>query len=1039
MSVCFLTNKGMPVAILEKDTNLQFPHFTLLKASAGSGKTYALTQRFVQFLLSGKIPRNGLRNILAITFSNNASKEMKERVLEWLKLIHFDHPERMGELLQIVSLDRETLRENAGNLVEEILAHYSNFQVRTIDSFMSTVFKASAIDFGYTPDFEILMNPDPLTDYAFGLFLRNVKEGTGEAALLDDIVRIILENKRDEAAYLWDPSSALLVEIKKICRKMASLGETPRIETDPAAIREIREEIRSRLERLEELIETSGLDRSGSSSYPDILSLAREGRFAGLIGRGLKNNPARKPKKADSRGQDAYERIAKEWVETGKRIRAFVSWYARSFYAPYLLFHQSFSGTVEWVKRHQGKIPIEDINKKLGDYLRADIVPDIYFRIGESVLHYLIDEFQDTSPVQWQNLFPLIDNSLAQGGSLFVVGDTKQAIYGFRDADYTIMKSFETRNPFPSSKQDVLELDTNYRSLPKILEFSAKIFKEVGPSLDHYAEGVKRSGLSEYTQNPRKGETRSGYVEVEILDRDDEDPPERKKLQDVIEDLKERGYRYRDMAVLTAKNERVVQVTTWLNEKDVPFISYSSLDIRRRKITGEVISLLRFLDSPPDDLSFAAFILGDIFAGMLAGFHPGIGDREIRQFLFKNREQAPLYKAFQKEFGELWERHFSGLFRSAGYLPLYDLVTEIFRGFKVFEGMKDEEAVLAKILEAIKEFEGRGSNSLKDFLGSATEEETTGKEWNVDVPKGMDAVQAMTLHKAKGLGFPVVIVLLYGERNRGFDYIVHKEGGEVCFLKLNKDIAGCDPLFERLYHEEEIHEQVDRLNGLYVEFTRAEEELYVIGVKGDRDRFPFDLLPVGDYPPSAKTRRVFTEEGEGGEPFPLFHHTGRVPFPVSTAERFTLEERQRGEFIHRVLFLVEDTAEGLEDTLSRAIRQVKVEMRIDLPDRSVMEPLIRMLRSGEMADYFTRAPGREFKKEQEFSDGEGRLFRMDRLVVERDRVTVVDYKTGMERDAEKRDEAQVRNYIKILRGVYPGQGIEGVIAYIDLGEVMKIT
>ena len=174
-------------------------------------------------------------------------------------------------------------------------------------------------------------------------------------------------------------------------------------------------------------------------------------------------------------------------------------------------------------------------------------------------------------------------------------------------------------------------------------------------------------------------------------------------------------------------------------------------------------------------------------------------------------------------------------------------------------------------------------------------------------------------------------------------------------------------------------------------------------------------------------------------PFPLFHHTGRVPFPVSTAERFTLEERQRGEFIHRVLLLVEDTAEGLEDTLSRAIRQVKVEMRIDLPDRSVMEPLIRMLRSGEMADYFTRAPGREFKKEQEFSDGEGRLFRMDRLVVERDRVTVVDYKTGMERDAEKRDEAQVRNYIKILRGVYPAQGIEGVIAYIDLGEVMKIT
>jgi ATP-dependent helicase/nuclease subunit A len=1029
----------MPVPILEKDVNLQFPHFTLLKASAGSGKTYALTERFVQFLLSGRIPRNDLRNILAITFSNNASKEMKERVLEWLKLIHFGHPERMGELLEIVSVDRETMRERAGNLIEEILAHYSDFQVRTIDSFMSTVFKASAIDFGYTPDFEILMNPDPLTEYAFGLFLRNVKEGTGEATLLEDIVKIILEHKRDEAAYLWDPSSALLVEIKKICRKMASLGETPRVENDSAAIQKIRKEIGSRLERLEDLIAASGLDRSGNSSYPDILALVREGRHAGLIGRGLKNNPVRKPKKGDSGVQGAYERINMEWAEVGKLIQVFISCYARSFFTPYLLFHQSFSGTVEWVKKHQGRISIEDINKKLGEYLRADIVPDIYFRIGESVLHYLIDEFQDTSPIQWQNLFPLIDNSLAQGGSLFVVGDTKQAIYGFRDADYTIMKSLETRNPFPSAKQDVLELDTNYRSLPKILEFSAKVFKGVGPSLDHYAEEVKRSGLSQYTQNPRKGETRPGYVEVEILERDDEIPPERKKVQDIIEDLKGRGYRYRDIAVLTAKNERVVRVTTWLNEKEIPFISYSSLDIRRRKITGEVISLLRFLDSPPDDLSFATFVLGNIFAGTLAGSHPGIGDKAIRRFLFRNREKAPLYKAFQKEFGELWERHFSGLFRSAGYLPLYDLVTEIFSVFRVFEGMNGEEAVLAKILEAIKDFEGRGYNSLRDFLGSAAEEETAGKEWNIDVPKGVDAVQAMTLHKAKGLGFPVVIVLLYGERNRGFDYVVHREGGEACLLKLNKDIAACDPLLETLYREEGIHGQVDRLNGLYVEFTRAKEELYVIGVKGQRDRFPFDLLPVGEYPPSAKTPRVSTEEGEGGEAFPLFHHAGRVPFSVTGAERITPEERQRGEFIHRVLFLVDDTTEGLEDILSRAIKQVKGEMRVDLPDRSMMEPLIHMLRSEEMADYFTRAPGREFRKEQEFSDGDGRLFRMDRLVIERDRVTVVDYKTGKERDAEKRDEAQIRNYMKILREVYPGQRIEGVIAYVDLGEVTKIT
>ncbi|OGP63055.1 MAG: hypothetical protein A2170_11730 [Deltaproteobacteria bacterium RBG_13_53_10] len=118
---------------------------------------------------------------------------------------------------------------------------------------------------------------------------------------------------------------------------------------------------------------------------------------------------------------------------------------------------------------------------------------------------------------------------------------------------------------------------------------------------------------------------------------------------------------------------------------------------------------------------------------------------------------------------------------------------------------------------------------------------------------------------------------------------------------------------------------------------------------------------------------------------------------------------------------------------------MKDEMRADYPDQEMTDTLIRMLRSEEMADCFTRRPDREVRKEQEFSDGDGRLFRMDRLIMDRDKVTVVDYKTGKDRGAEKGYEAQLRNYMKILRGVYPERRVEGVIAYIDLGEVTRIT
>src|SRR5512135_3638104 len=176
--------------ILEKDSTIQFPHFTLLKASAGSGKTRSLAKRFVQFLLSSTIPQNHLRNILAITFSNNAAKEMKERILSWLKDLSFNDPEKIEEISRIVSLKKEHLPGKAGAMVDQILRNYTEFQVKTIDSFMTSIYKASAIDLGYSPDFEIVMAPERIMAYAFNRFLRRVREKSPEAEFLGELLEI---------------------------------------------------------------------------------------------------------------------------------------------------------------------------------------------------------------------------------------------------------------------------------------------------------------------------------------------------------------------------------------------------------------------------------------------------------------------------------------------------------------------------------------------------------------------------------------------------------------------------------------------------------------------------------------------------------------------------------------------------------------------------------------------------------------------------------------------------------------------------------
>ena len=355
----------MEIPIIEKDSELKFPHFTVLKASAGSGKTHMLTKRFVQFILSERISKNRLRNILAITFSNNAAKEMKEKIIDWLKLLYFRDPELTEQMLEAVSLDREKLADRAGQMVEEILRDYADFEVRTIDSFMTSIFKTSAIDFGFNTEFDILMNGDPLMAYSFDLFLRNVREGTKEAELLLYIIAAIQEGKQGQETYMWDPSSALLEEVKSLYGKLSATGKIPMIEDYSGAVDDIKEEIRTAVEDLEKAVLKSGLANRANSSFKAIGGLVREGRFADLIGKGLKNPPVNKPGKGRSDLQTSFDQIVGQWERATGLVNKYIALHVRSRSMPYLKVYESFREIVEAVKRHQGKVFIEDISRNL--------------------------------------------------------------------------------------------------------------------------------------------------------------------------------------------------------------------------------------------------------------------------------------------------------------------------------------------------------------------------------------------------------------------------------------------------------------------------------------------------------------------------------------------------------------------------------------------------------------------------------------------------------------------------------------------------
>jgi len=1042
--------------VLTPDRDLSFPEFVLLKASAGAGKTHQLSLRFVQFLLSDIIARtlrrdaagpagSDLQNMLAITFTRNAAREMKERILDWLKQCYFGEPAPLQDLRRVVSSDAATLGVRAAATIESILSRYSDFQVETIDSFMTAVFDASTVDLGVSPEYEISLDSSEAVDYAFERYLKNVGPGTSEGETFLEIGRTILGFLKDDAAFIWDPAAAVLDKLKSLHSGLMARPGDLAFESHEAQIARLHR----RLSKLVSDIERSGLDLSERSHFRSrMLSAVKRRRFTDFLGASFKTEPVKKPRSDEQAA--AYRKALLLWAKLESSVREYRGHYARGFYGPYLTAYEALERTLDDVKRQNGIVFLEDVYRKLHALIKQGVVPDIYFRLGEQIFHYLIDEFQDTSPLQWDNLRPLIENSLSLGGSLLLVGDTKQAIYGFRNADFEIQHNFELhegeRDPFSSTPTQVRELHVNYRSDGKVLEFVKTVFQENVNRADAYKGLAGTSGLDKFDQDVLPGRRESGYAEYVELERDDERIPEKAEVQGRVLDLRRRGYAYSDIGILTLKNDSVVRIASWLNDVEdekIPFIPYSSLDIRKRRVTGEILALLRFLDSPPDDLAFASFLLSDILARRAArdgrAADPDSWGDQVRRFIFDGRLQkrSPLYPAFRTAYPDSWEAYFEPFFKTVGYLPLYDLVTDIFRVYGLFEAFPDEEAALAKFLEAIKDFEGMGRNDLGEFLASAESDGTGSSKLDIDVSLDIDAVKVMSIHKAKGLGFPAVVLLLYGEKFQPPDFYLSGDD-PVRVYRITKDLAESDQELSGIYRRERERDIVDRLNTLYVALTRAERELHVIGVKNPRDTYPFDIFEgLAGRPLGAKPRVKRDQKAAQKPEVQRLRFAARVDRPLNPRDVLDDPDIRRGIVGHAILADISYIRAGWEEDVRDAIGRTAGPADEPAMVDDVGRAIVAFFRRSPLADLFEEKPGRRVFTEFDVCDAAGRMLRLDRVVVDGRTVVILDYKTGSPASPtyraswEAKNDAQMAAYIEVMKGVYPEKTVRGIIAYID--------
>ncbi|NUN70658.1 MAG: UvrD-helicase domain-containing protein [Bacteroidetes bacterium] len=1012
------------MSFLPNDTTLQFPHVFVIPASAGSGKTYTLAHRYVQFLLSGTIPSAGLRNILAITFTKLAAKEMKERIIALLKKAALGESGTVQELQSLVDLPKEEIIRRSEHLVQQILRHYSDFNVRTIDSFLTTVFKASAMELGVQPNVELQFDHDAIIGQAFRQYSQNLREGSDEARFIDDLVRLIESNDTGTGGYLWNPFTKIVREVRQLQRQFGRYAQEPVSLEGSGRLQELETRIREQARTLRPMLEASSLLINAHFSKEverlaagDVFAVATKGKTKKYFN-----------KFSDDAGAaPELQKLFAVIRPMERDLAEYVTVYAHTYYQPFVQAVKLIGRTIREVKLLEGTVVIDDVNRSLANYLSDDVVPEVYLKLGERIAHFMIDEFQDTSPIQWKNLTPLIEEALAKTGSLFAVGDTKQSIYGFRGADWHIFRDLIDGRYFPSAPAAVLPLTTNYRSAQALVDFVKDVFS-VNIAAAGFEEYAKASGLYNFAQEVPPAEQGKGYVDVQLIQKSEEEEEgsdlQRDYVLGTIRDCCARGYSYGDIAILTPANADVVEISSWLNNARIPFLSLSTLDIRKRTVIGEVIALLRFLDSPVDELSFMTFLSGSIMAKNA----PVLTRDHIREFAAECRtaRTRSLYRAFRDRYPEEWERYFDRLFSLAGYMPLYDIVSEVYKTFRLFERCAEEESALVKLLECVKQFEQQGNNSLKDFLVFSSDEGADA--WSIDVPSSVHAVRVMTVHKAKGLGFPVVIVSLREKRPPHSAMVMKETEQGVAVLRVGRTYGERNETLGSIYEEKQREQVIDELNKIYVALTRARKEMYVSVIYKKQENLPAAILPARRYgSPYAAAEK---ERRPAGLPLvrPLYR-TEPVTVPAAKHQRIGVAETHRGDVVHELLSHITFIGGPLNEAVQAAIAALPVRLADETAAESAA--VQDFLAVPEVLIHFERKEGRRVLCEQDIAAKSGRLFRMDRVIIDPDTVTVVDFKTGSDEHHSEYEE-QVRNYMAMLQEIYPGRNVQGALLYVDL-------
>ena len=813
------------------------PNVNLINASAGTGKTFAVTQNILKEILSSS-DSDHFKKILALTFTNKAANEMKERVLTSLKDFsnydqHISSEALFKSLSNELNLTTNEIVKKSKVLLEKILHDFSFFNIDTIDSFNHSLIRSFARDLNLSSDFEVITDfDDSLQEAVYRVFENDKSNQKLEEMLKDFAIKKISEGKSWDVEYdMKEFAQSIFIEkhfkeIDKLSKK--SIDDFLKIKKEIKTQHRVEQKkIISIIEKIEGLIEKASFEISFSrNSFPKLLKKVKINELQIKSAKALVLLFERRSvinKKCLETNSVQAEKLLKKLnshcIELNKHVvKSKTQELFINSVIPSALIKKIKTNFKE-IQVEKNQVSVSEFNDIINKEIANQPTPYLYEKLGVRYNKYFIDEFQDTSKLQWKNIFPLISHALdsldenEEQGSLFLVGDPKQSLYRWRGADPKIFNNLLYNDNFFKEKKRTISLNKNFRSKNELISFNNTFFSTVSEMLTSPVQKRVYESASNQKNNNKKG----GYVSIKILEKNQKKEQEIEKIinevLDKINSSVERGYLYEDICVLVRDNKQASVISSGLNEKGVSITSSETTAITSSREIELLINLIKLKTDNTN--KYAKFYIINYFKNTF-----DIED----EFLFFDEMVSCDIKKFFKKLGlrALLEGFDKTLFESIDFFV---------KSLGIDKNNNDPFVLKFKEIVHKKVF-GEGFVDT-EFLSYWEKE----KEKTKISTKGNDlSVQVLTIHKSKGLEFPIVIYPFADSetyRNRTTKKWLPFSEEKDSFNLLIPFSEGIKEYNSAFFDEYGLHiqnQEFDNLNLLYVAFTRAEDELYVISV-----------------------------------------------------------------------------------------------------------------------------------------------------------------------------------------------------------------